>query len=65
MKRAISLMVAATTGVIGSSGPYAIGKNSITLLLDKGDVVRPWWFANTSGGTYNDAITQMVVTKVK
>lgn len=49
---------------ISTSTPNVIGKNSMTLLLDKGDVIRPWWWGN-SGGTYDDASSQMIVTKVR
>ena len=53
-----------TYGSIATSSPTMIGKNNITLLLDKGDVIRPWWFGN-SGGTYNDSQSQFIVTKVR
>jgi hypothetical protein len=42
-----------------------IGKNYLTMVLDEGDVVRSWWWANNPGGTYNDVFAQMIVTKVR
>lgn len=49
---------------IGTSTPNIIGRISMTLLLDKGDVIRPWWWGNI-GGTYADGNAQMIVIKVK
>ncbi len=53
-----------TIAFTSSSGPYMVGKNSVTMLLDAGDVVRPWWWGNT-GGTYADQFAQFVIVKVR
>jgi hypothetical protein len=60
-----TILSGSTMSAISSSGPYMIGKNTITIVLDKGDVVRPWWFANNPGGTYADGMAQFIITKVR
>lgn len=61
----VSTILSGTTlTTISTSTPVVIGKNNVTLLLDAGDVVRPWWFGN-SGGTYNDLQSQFIITKVR
>ena len=54
----------ATFTSIATNSPTIIGTNNVTLLLDAGDVVRPWWFGNF-GGTYNDLQAKFIITKVK
>ncbi len=62
----VSTIIAGTTwSSVGSNSPTSVGKNCITILLDEGDVVRPWWFGNSSGGTYSDGLAQFDIVKVR
>ena len=52
-----------------TTGPYQISGCSATVLLDKGDVIRPWWWAG--GGfppnqPFNaDDLTTFIITRVR
>lgn len=59
-----TILGANPTSAVSTSTPNVIGKNNITVMLDKDDVVRPWWFGN-SGGTYADGFSQFIITKVR
>ena len=62
----VTTIISGTTwSSVASCNPTNVGKNSITMILDAGDVVRPWWFGNSAGGTYNDGLAQFDIVKVR
>jgi hypothetical protein len=65
VQSSISTIQSGTTfATVGTSTPSIVGKNNVTLLLDAGDVVRPYWWGNV-GGTYNDVEAQFIITRVR